>query len=114
MSLLQVLVILRARYKTVCLCLLGAAALVALVSQVLPRYTGETTVVVDLSVPDPVAGFVLAADSMSGYMPTQIAIVTSDHVAQKVVKSLGLVTRSPGSRTPCNSISASPWARKAT
>jgi succinoglycan biosynthesis transport protein ExoP len=90
MSLLQVLVILRARYKTVCLCLLGAAALVALVSQVLPRYTGETTVVVDLSVPDPVAGFVLAADSMSGYMPTQIAIVTSDHVAQKVVKSLGL------------------------
>lgn len=90
MSLLHFLVILRARYKTICVCLLGVAALMALLMLTIPPYRAETTVVVDLSVPDPVAGFVLAADAMAGYMPTQIAIVNSDHVAEKVVKSLGL------------------------
>jgi polysaccharide biosynthesis transport protein len=90
MSLLHFFVILRARYKTICVCLLGVAALVAILSLTLPPYRAETTVVVDLSVPDPVAGFVLAADAMTGYMPTQIAIVNSDHVAEKVVKSLNI------------------------
>jgi polysaccharide biosynthesis transport protein len=90
MSLLQLFAILRARYKIVCLCLFSVIAVVALLSQIIPPYKAGAVVVVDLTVPDPVAGFVLAGDPMAGYMPTQIDIVTSDRVAQKVVKTLGL------------------------
>ena len=92
MSLLQLLIILRARYKVILVYMFGVAALALLLSLVLPnRYTAETTVVVDMSVPDPVAGFVLGGNPMVNYMPTQIDIIKSDHVAQKVVKALGLV-----------------------
>jgi succinoglycan biosynthesis transport protein ExoP len=68
MSLLQLLIILRARYKVVLLYIFGVVALAVLLCLVLPnRYTAETTVVVDMSVPDPVAGVVLRGQPMVCY-----------------------------------------------
>ena len=88
MSLLQFLLILRVRYKIFLVCLVSVCIVVGLVRMIVPPYKAETVVVVDMTVPDPVAGFVLAGDTMADYMPTQVDIVTCDYVARKVVKAL--------------------------
>jgi succinoglycan biosynthesis transport protein ExoP len=87
-SLLQFLFILRVRYKAFLLGFFVIAALVALTSLRIPSYKAESVVVVDATLPDPVAGFVLAANGPGTYLPTQADIAASDYVAQKVVKAL--------------------------
>src|SRR5882762_6627197 len=73
MSLWQFLLILRARFAMVLLILLATVATVVAASLVLPKkYTATAAVV------------------MPGYMATQRDIITSDRVAQKVVKLLKL------------------------
>ena len=91
MSLHQFLLILRSRYRVALGVLLGTMTLTLLVSLLLPnRYTAVTSVVVDVRTPDPIAGLVLPATAMISYMPTQVDIVNSDRVAQKVVSLLKL------------------------
>jgi len=88
MSLSKFILILRERYKIFLLFFLGTCAVVAVIHFIVPPYKAETVVVVDMTVPDPVAGFQLAGDTMADYMPTQVDIVSSDYVARKVVKAL--------------------------
>ena len=88
MSLSNFFLILRERYKIFLLCFFGVCVLVALVRFMVPPYKAEAVVVVDMAVPDPVAGFVLAGDAMVDYMPTQVDIAASDYIARKVVKAL--------------------------
>ena len=85
----QFLLILRARLWLV----LGTLAVVVgttlLVSLVLPRqYTAQTALVVDAKSADPLLGGLLPAQMIPGYMATQVDILTSDRVAQRVVELL--------------------------
>ncbi|MGI0034734.1 MAG: chain length determinant protein EpsF, partial [Nitrososphaera sp.] len=91
MSLQQFFLVLRARYKLALLTLLGTVAVTLAVSLLLPaRYTATTAVMVDTKTPDPIAGVILPAVVMPGYMATQMDIVNSYRVAQKVVRTLRL------------------------
>ena len=90
MSLLQFFLILRVRYKIFLLGMLGAILVVTLVAFTVPPYKAETEVVVDMTLPDPVAGFVLADNGANSYMPTQVDVIGSAYVAQKVVRALGV------------------------
>ena len=85
----QFLLILRARYKAVIASLLLTVIATLIVSLLLPKqYTASTAVVVDVRSPDPVGGMVLPGLAAPGYMATQIDIIGSDRVAQRVVKLL--------------------------
>jgi chain length determinant protein EpsF len=87
----QFLLILRARYKLVLLVLLGTVAATFVTSLLLPKqYTATASVVVDVKSPDPIIGMMLPGMAVPGYMATQIDIIVSDRVAQKVVKLLRL------------------------
>jgi polysaccharide biosynthesis transport protein len=89
MTLSQLLLILRARYKVVLLTLLLVVSAALLVSLILPKeYTAGASVVVDVKSPDPLAGMVLPGALTPGYMATQIDIINSDRVARRVVKLL--------------------------
>ncbi|MFZ3142327.1 chain length determinant protein EpsF [Polaromonas sp.] len=93
MTLYQFLLILRARYKVFILVLLGSIALALAASLLLPRkYTAETSVLVDMRTPDPVAGADAGMSSTvtPSYIATQVDIIGGDLVAQRVVKTLKL------------------------
>src|SRR5205814_5666543 len=91
MSLHQFLTVLRARFKIIVLILLATVATVVAASLVLPKkYTATAAVVVDVKSPDPITGTMLHAMVMPGYMATQRDVISSDRVAQKVVKLLKL------------------------
>ena len=87
----QILLVLRARYKVAILvALFTIAAVMTGVELVQKRYTAETTVMVDVRSPDPVAALLLPATMLPGNLGTQIEIITSARTTRKVVKMLGL------------------------
>lgn len=89
MTLQQFLLILRARYKVAVWTLLIIVITTLVISLLLPKqYTASTAVVVDVRSPDPVGGMVLPGLASPAYMATQIDIINSDRVAQRVVKAL--------------------------
>jgi succinoglycan biosynthesis transport protein ExoP len=89
MTFQQALLILKARYKIAVFVLLFIVTAALVVSLLLPkRYTSTAAVVVDVKSPDPVAGIVLPGLAAPGYMATQVDIIKSDRVAQRVVKLL--------------------------
>lgn len=89
MTLQQFLLILRARYKIALLTLLVTVLTTLVVSLLLPKqYTASSAVVVDVRSPDPIAGMVLPGMASPAYMATQVDIIDSDRVAQRVVKLL--------------------------
>ena len=91
MNLQQVLLILRARYLVVLLTLVATVAVTVAVSLLLPKqYTATTSLVIDVKSPDPIAGLVLPALMMPGYMATQVDIIASDRVAQRAIRLLKL------------------------
>jgi chain length determinant protein EpsF len=91
MTFQQILLILQARYRVALLVLLLTVAAATTVSLLLPKqYTASTAVVVDVKSPDPVAGIVLPGLVAPAYMTTQVDIINSDRVAQRVVKLLRL------------------------
>ena len=91
MTLQQFLLILRARAKLVLYTLIATVAVVLVVSLVMPkRYTASAAVVVDVKSPDPIGGLILPGMISPSYMATQVDIITSDRVAQRVVKLLRL------------------------
>lgn len=85
----QFFLILRARYKVVIFTFLFIVLATLLVSLLLPKqYTAGAAIVVDIKSPDPVAGMVLPGLASPAYMATQVDIINSDRVAQRVVKML--------------------------
>ncbi len=89
MTIKQLLLILRSRYKVAVFILLVVVTATLLVNLLLPKqYTANTAIVVDVKSPDPLAGMVLPGLVAPGYMATQIDIINSDRVAQRVVKLL--------------------------
>jgi succinoglycan biosynthesis transport protein ExoP len=88
MSAKQFLLVLRARWRValgVFLTVLLAAVIISLVSRRL--YTASATVVADTK-SDPVAGVAYALEASTGYIATQVDIISSERVAQRVVKNL--------------------------
>ena len=91
MNFQQFLLILHARLRIVLYTLGATVATTLIVSLILPKqYTATTAVVVDVKSPDPIMGMVLPAMVAPGYMATQVDIIQSDKVAQRVVKMLKL------------------------
>ena len=91
MTFQQFLLILGARKWTVILTLLLVVLTTLGVSLVIPKqFTASTAVVIDVKSPDPVAGMVLPGLITPGYMATQVDIINSDRVSQRVVKMLKL------------------------
>jgi len=91
MSPTQFLSILRARWKVALAALLLTIATTLGVSLILPKtYTGTAAVLVDVKTPDPIFGLVFQGQLISGYMATQVDIMTSDSVARRVVHELKL------------------------
>jgi chain length determinant protein EpsF len=90
MTLTQVLLILRARIWSALLVFLVIVGAAVAVSLVLPKkYTATASIVIDVRSPDPILGAILPLIG-SGYMTTQIDILTSDKVAMQAVKDLQL------------------------
>ena len=91
MSFQQFLLILKARWKAI-LAVFSVVVLTAVtLSLVLPKqYLATTTVLVDVKSSDPIYGAFMQSQLLPGYMATQVDVITSDRVAQKVVKMLGL------------------------
>ena len=87
MTFQQFLLILRARYKIILFILLVTVSITLAVSLLLPKqYTATTAIVLDVRSPDPVSGMLLPGLASPGYMATQIDIINSSRVAQRVVK----------------------------
>ncbi len=89
MTFQQFLLILRARYKVALFTLLVTVVTTLVVSLLLPKqYTASAAVVIDVRSPDPIGGMVLPGLATPAYMATQVDIINSDRVAQRVVKLL--------------------------
>lgn len=89
MTFSQFIAILRARWLSALLVMIVTISATVGVSLMLPKsYTASASVVVDVRSPDPIAGMVLGAMAMPAYMATQVDIIQSDRVAQRVVQGL--------------------------
>jgi len=90
MSLQQLFLIFKARYKLALITALIITMATLAISLILPkRYTASTAVVVDMRTQDPIAGN-LDGPVTPSYLPTQVDIINSQRTAQKVVKALHL------------------------
>lgn len=91
MTFSQFLSILKARKLAALAVLLITVLTTVTISLLLPKqYTATAAVVVDVKSPDPILGMMLGGAMMPGYMATQVDIITSDRVAQRVVRELKL------------------------
>lgn len=91
MSFNQFLSIIKARWLMVLAILLVTVGTTLGISLILPsQYTGKAAVVVDVKSPDPIAGVVLQGVMLPSYMATQVNIIESERVAQRVVRALKL------------------------
>jgi chain length determinant protein EpsF len=82
--------ILRARWWVAALIFVLAVGVTAGVSFMLPKqYTASASVVIDVK-PDPVSAIMYAGMASPAFMATQVDIIKSDRVAQRVVRDLKL------------------------
>jgi len=89
MNLRQILSILRAHYVLAILAFLVVAAGGVAITLMSPKqYVATTAIVFDVKSPDPVIGQLLPV--LPGYISTQVEIIGSERVAQRVVKMLRL------------------------
>lgn len=98
MNFTQFLLILNAR-KWIILGVLALTVLMtAAVSLLLPKeYTASASIIIDSKSKDPFTGQLLPSQMFPGYMATQVDVIQSANVAQKVVRMLKLAD-SPGTR----------------
>lgn len=90
MNLRQLLLILRLRWWLVLLVFSLVLGIAAAATWLLPKkYTSETTIIVDVRT-DPLLATFAPQFASPAHMATQIEIIKSDRVAQRVVKMLGL------------------------
>lgn len=91
MNLYQFLKILKARWIAASVVLTLTVTSALTVSLLLPKqYTANAAVVVDMKSPDPILGVMMGGILAPSYMATQVDIVVSDRVAQRVVRDLEL------------------------
>lgn len=96
MNFTQFLLILNARKGIILSVLLFTVAVTTVVSLLLPKqYTATTTLIIDSKSKDPFTGQLMPSQMFPGYMATQVDVIQSSNVAQKVVGELKLAD-SPG------------------
>lgn len=96
MNFTQFLLILNARKAIILGVLLLTVAVTTAVSLLLPKeYTATTTLIIDSKSKDPFTGQLMPSQLFPGYMATQVDVIQSANVAQKVVRELKLA-ESPG------------------
>jgi succinoglycan biosynthesis transport protein ExoP len=87
----QILDLLRVHYKIILTTLIATVLSTLLISILLPKsYKATATLVLNYKGTDPVTGFTLPAQLMPGYMATQVDIIKSQSVAQRVADELKL------------------------
>src|SRR5258707_10955959 len=90
MSLRHFLLVLRARWKLAFGVFTGVVLQTIIISLLTPKmYTADATVVVDTK-PDPLTVATFSAQSSAAYIATQVDIISSERVADRVVKILKL------------------------
>ena len=90
MTLRQFLLVLRARWKLAFGVFTGVVLATIIISLLMPKmYTADATVVVDTK-PDPLTVAVYSAQSSTAYIATQVDIISSERVADRVAKNLKL------------------------
>jgi succinoglycan biosynthesis transport protein ExoP len=90
MSLRQFFLVLLARWKLAIGVFTGVVLVTIIVSLMMPKmYTASATVVVDTK-PDPLSSAAYSAQSSAAYIATQVDIISSERVADRVVKLLKL------------------------
>ena len=98
MNFTQFLLILNARKWIILGVLATTVALTAIVSLLLPKeYTATTSIIIDSKSKDPFTGQLFPSQMFPGYMATQVDVINSAHVAQRVVRALKLADN-PGTR----------------
>ena len=89
MTLHDLLLVLRARWRIIAVSTLLSLFVVVGVNLALPKqYRATATVVVDTKGADPVVGNSAQNQVIPGYLATQVGIVASDRVVQRVLQSL--------------------------
>jgi chain length determinant protein EpsF len=90
MSLRQFLLVLRARWKLAIGVFTGVVLVTIIMSLMMPKmYTASATVVVDTKA-DPLTAAAYSAQSSTAYIATQVDIISSERVADRVAKLLKL------------------------
>ena len=93
MNLTTLFHILRARWMIIAGAVLLSVVLVGLVSVFIPRtYTATNELIVDAKAQDPISGQLLSSRMMTGYLATQVDIVRSQKVAEKVIAQESLAS----------------------
>jgi chain length determinant protein EpsF len=91
MTLSQVLLALKAHLRIILMMTAVTTLAAVVVTAFLPRsYIATAAVVADVKYADPIAGAILPALTQPGYMATQLDIIQSNRVAERVVKMLKL------------------------
>lgn len=88
MTVTQLISILRARMWVIIVLaglVVGSALVVSLLMP--PKYTAQASVIVDIKSTDPVGGGFMPTQMAPGYMATQVDVIRSDRVAQRVVET---------------------------
>ena len=89
MNIQQFVFILLARYKIALAVLLVTVVGAFLITLVIPdKYIASATVMLDVKSPDPLVGMAMGGLALPSYVSTQTEIITSQRVAQSVVKLL--------------------------
>ncbi len=98
MNFTQFLLILNARKWIILGVLALTVGLTAIVSLLLPKeYTATTSIIIDSKSKDPFTGQLFPSQMFPGYMATQVDVINSAQVAQRVVRALKLADN-PGTR----------------
>ncbi|HQT26035.1 MAG TPA: Wzz/FepE/Etk N-terminal domain-containing protein, partial [Burkholderiales bacterium] len=91
MNIQQILLTLKARYKIgIFVLLLIVTAVLAYTFSSPKKYEATASVLLDIKSTDPLVANDSLAATMNSYMPTQVDIIKSSRVAQKVVQQLNL------------------------
>lgn len=87
----QLLLILRARWRSALLVFAAFVLLVVAFTLNLPKqYTASAAVVLDVKSPDPIAGVVLPGMNVSSYMATQVDVLRSERVVLRAIRAMKL------------------------
>ena len=91
MTLHQFLLVLRARYKIAIFIPLAVILAALAVTVLMPKtYTAQTSVLIDVRSPDPVAGAAISGIVAPTYMATQVDVIKGEQVSRRVIKALKL------------------------
>ncbi len=89
MSIGQIWIVLRARWRLASAVLVAVVASVAAISlSMAPQYKAVASVVLDVKSPDPIAGVVLPGMTMPGYLGTQLGVIQSERVLLRALRAV--------------------------